>query len=204
MDAVKCHLLVTVLATQACALYEGAVPYFPIEISRTAASSPMAMRALAIGFVTLGITLWRTQTLDVITGTMWLGLVVVAAVPDTLNWVLHMAGVAVVFAAAVVHAHRSRNIALVPPLVCAVTVYALRIVLKVGVMLAFDPKVRLGLGRGIVPLAKLGFARTLDVMMLGPGAYGEDAATLWPVIAPIFKVCGVLQWVAFYALSFVL
>lgn len=74
MDAVKLHLAATVMATQACTLYSGAAPYFPIEISRTAASSPSASRALATGFATLLATMLYTKTLNAVTFTMWAGL----------------------------------------------------------------------------------------------------------------------------------
>jgi hypothetical protein len=202
MEVVKVHLLATVLVTQALALYEGKVPYFPIEISRTAASSPMAMRSLTTGFATLLITLVYTHTLNAVTLTMWGGLMIVALVPDTFSWALHMLGVAIVLVAACVHVYHRRDMALLPTLVCVGTVYGIRLVLKAGVMLALDPQSCASRGQPLGTMMSVLFSRTLDVMMHGPLAFGD--AETWRQVAPVFKVCGVLQWVAFYALSFVL
>lgn len=201
MNAVKLHLLVTVVASQAVALYDGAVPYFPIEISRTAASSANANRALATGFATLLVTLLYTKTLDVVTFTMWVGLMVVALVPDTLNWTVHMLGVVIVFVAALAHVYRHRDAALLPPVICSAVCYGIRIILKAAVMLWADPKVRAATALSFSSLFSVLFERSRDVMLRGPMA--TDAKT-WAMIGPTFKVCGVLQWVSFYALSFVL
>lgn len=202
MNAVKLHLLGTVVATQVVALYDGAVPYFPIEISRTAASSANANRALATGFATLIVTMLYTKTLDAVTFAMWLGLMIVALVPDTRNWSLHMLGVAIVFAAALAHVYRHRDVSLVPPVLCAGVVYLIRLVLKAVVMLMADAKVRAAVSQSWSALFAAMFERTMDVMMRGPLAYNDD--NTWAMVGPVFKVCGVLQWVAFYALSFVL
>src|SRR5580700_7675823 len=105
MIAVKLHLLATIVITQVIALYDGQVPYFPIEISRTAASSTNAKNALAVGFGLLIVTLFFTRSLNDITVAIWVGLMFVALIPDTLNWWLHMLGVFIVFAAASVHVY---------------------------------------------------------------------------------------------------
>lgn len=213
MNAVKIHLLSTVLVTQAAALYDGAVPYFPIEISRTAASSPRASNALATGFCTLILTLFYTQTLDSITFAMWLGLVILALVPDSKNWALHMFGVWIVFAAACAHVYRRReDVSLLPPLVYATAFYLFRIALRTLVILNFDPKAQAAVlaltmrgERNVPKVLKVLFDRAMDVMMRGPLALDEDHRTeVWNRIGPAFKLCGVLQWVSFISLSFVL
>ena len=199
METVKLHLLAAVIATQAVALYDGAVPFFPIEISRTAASSPRATNTLATGFATLIVTMIYTKTLDAVTFSLWLGLMVIALVPDSVSWTVHMLGVVALVAAACAHVYRRRQIALVPPLLCALAIYGIRIVFKLVLLFTVDKQVIAAAASNKLSIA---FERSMDIMMRGPLAYNNDPE-LWNLVGPTFKICGVLQWAAFFALSFV-
>lgn len=211
MHAAKIHLLLTILATQIVALFVGGVPYFPIEISRTAASSKLASGCLSIGAITLIITLVAANELTPITFMMWAGLLIVALIPDNVFMLAHMLGVVIIGVAACLHVFSARSTkdgrSLSPLLVSFAMIYSLRWVLKVGVMLLHDPAINRP-GRewthvNLLSLSSELTERALDIMLNGERAFGGNTAA-WNDIRPLFQVAGVLQWVAFYTLSLVL
>lgn len=206
MEAVKIHMLATILATQLVAIYDGSVPYFPIEISRTAASSPTATHVLGAGILSMLPLLYRTNTLNVMTYGMWLGLAIVAIVPDTVSKSGHMAGVAVLYIAALARIFTELNAAAFMHFLCSLFIFGIRLFFKVGILLLYDTPTRQSwrTPTDIFFNPRVGqtiYNRSMEIMFGGPSAfkYVEDAS----VILPIFKVCGVLQWVSFYMLSFV-
>jgi len=211
MDAVKLHILATVVATQATALIKGSAPYFPIEISLTAASSREASAVFAIGLASTLVTVYLAKALGAFTLCVCVGLALVA-VPDTgqpLALAVHLGGVAIVWAATIARLYLTRDWTSMPAAATAVIVFALRIVFKVGVLLLYDPTVRASIRTPawLIPfdarLRALVANRAIDIMHRGASAFGKSAEQqlAWRAIAPVFKLCGVLQWAAFYALS---
>lgn len=201
MDAVKWHLATTILVTQAVALYDGRLPYFPIEVSQTAASSSSSLGAFTTGIASLLVTLIYTESLTDVTLALWVGLMVVALVPGTLSWSVHMLGVAIVFLAAGVHVYRA--MAKEPskwiPLAWAILLFSLRVVIRSMVIWSIHPP-----SPTWYSSLEMLVQRTRAVMELGPLAFEPSLrARLWPWIGPTLKLCGVLQWVAFFALSLV-
>lgn len=199
MLAVKLHLLASILATQVFALWDSKnLPYFPIEISRTAASSPLATRSLQVGFSTLLVTMVLSGAATWARGLMWLGIMIVAFVPDTLHKVLHIVGVLVVFAAAIMDLAWTGRMYFV---FLAGLIYALRTVFLFSSLVWIDEHFQqdtlqfTDIWSFISELA----ARHHAIMFLrqedfAPGTY--------PVrVIPYCKVSGVLQWVAFFVLS---
>lgn len=214
MEATKLHLLVAIVATQAVALYNGKLPYFPIEISRTAASSLLATRVLSGGFISAIITMYLSKALTWHTFIMWMGLCITAMVPDTRSIVGHMFGPVLVFVGALTHAlNNPHPLETVSAVGMAMIIFVLRICLKVGVLLLFDTSSRSTVTSlwsivGHAHVRNTVKNRALDIMFRGDEAFIAATNTINPAakqaIVAVFKVCGVLQCVAFYALSFVL
>lgn len=192
--AVKFHLFVTIIATQMAALGSGKVPYFPIEVSRTAASSDRAAFIFQFGMSVLLGTLNLTQTLTKGTFTLWIGLLVIAFVRDTDSWWGHMAGVGIVFCGALIHLASEKQVPLLP-LAWAIGIMGLRVVVRSLVLIAYDPHL------GSVSLGTLK-DRTHAIMFRGRWAFADQYSSVWDnTIEPTLQICGVLQWVAFYCLS---
>lgn len=206
MFAAKVHILLTILATQGISLYDGRVPYFPIEVSRTAASSDLANTVMGLGFSTLFFTLYETNQLNPVTTLLAVGLCLVAAIKDTESFWGHMFAVGLVFGAACWHLYiRVAKFGIPPsellvPFLWAMGVWALRIVFRSLAMLYLDPKLEHERVRGTwLGLTQAGFNRTREIMLKGPLAFEKDSD--WFKIVPTLQICGVLQWVSFFALS---
>ena len=179
MEAVKIHLVATILLVQ-FASYDR-VPYFPTEISRSAASSPNALNMMRIGFTTLLMTLYATDQFSVPVSILWVGLMIVAFVPDTLSLGGHMVGVALIFVAASLQClAREGNGAHLLGL--GVFLYFLRIAMKyyAFVNLVDDP---------LTPFME--WNRRIMFGELNPG----------PNILPWFRMSATMQWTAFWAWS---
>jgi hypothetical protein len=200
---VKAHVFVTIFCSLTLAALEDACPYFPIEISRAAATSSLAGTALQAGVTLLPITLAATRTLEGLTLVVWVGLLIVAFVPDTVHRGMHRLGVAVVLLAILLHAWRNEK-ADGAAIACGIVLYGLRIVLKAAAIVWFDHETRficLAAARSgeLTHMAAAVGLRCIDVTFRGSAVF-RDSRT-WQQVAPVFQLCGVLQWVAFYAFS---
>jgi hypothetical protein len=195
MDPVHVHLITTILLVQFSAVWldkASSLPYFPIEISRTAASSPLARVILKAGFTSLIGTCLLTQSLTWPRFVLWLGLMLVAWFPDTEHMSLHMSGVAILFVASCMTLwtgwSRQRGMLVV----FAVFVYGMRIVFKWVVLWLTDPRlVQFQASHGLVK----GFALRNQEIMFGRESVPPDTEAF-------FKLSGVLQWICFVALSY--
>ena len=185
-SAVLIHLVATVVGVQLAALYvDGAVPYWPIEVSRMAASGPVASSVFLAGALTLGATLHLCGQMTRMNVAMWIALVVIARFDDINHLKLHMAGVAALGAIGI--ASMIRNSAAILPLTVAIALWGFRIVVKVMAVMVFERRT------SIVEAGK--HAQT--IMMQGP----KGTCMLPEHTMPAFYVGGVLQWVVFYVLS---
>ena len=209
MEAAKLHLFATVILTQATAVWSGNLPYFPIEISRTAASGMAPLLVFRTGVTLLLATLYSSKCLDWTTLFLWAGVMVVAFVPDTVHLVVHNLGVLVVFLTAGYYVYRHAHSTALPPLLCAVVIFLLRLAFKMLVLVIYDKYANayfLNAGSYVTAIRGI-HKRGSEFMFMGRAAYGttlsEADETAWTAISGVFKVCGVMQWVAFYALSLV-
>ena len=105
---------------------------------------------------------------------------------------MHMAGVVLLFVAAVVGAAlRGRGAIL--PLATGCALYALRVVLKAAAIVMFE----MLRSRALLPFSRVWreevFERSMAIMFRGADACSNPTLTL-----PVFRMCGVLQWVVFY------
>ncbi len=188
---VKLHLLVTVLIVQTLALLDrvSTLPYFPIEISRTAASSHMAGLAFRAGAVTSFVTLYYTDALNWVTLLLWVGLMIIAFVPDNLHFAGHMSGVGVVFVASLLQAWDRPNGLII--LTVAMLLFLSRNVLKF-LVLQHDSRA----SWFSLDLYKEVTARNFAIMFSPPGQ-----TQVAPDVLNVFRLGGVLQWVSFCTLS---
>ena len=195
--AVRFHLFATVVCVQVAALLvDRRVPYWPIEVSRTAASGPAAFTVFVVGAATLGVTLYQTATLCATTAALWLALLVIALFDDVSFFEAHMGGVAALAAVAVAAAVQAGRGAVVP-LGAGAALYLFRVVIKVAAVLAYERLPTLDWRR---PASLALVARHAQLIMLhGARVCRSPAETM-----PAFYLGGVLQWVVFYAWSFIL
>jgi hypothetical protein len=198
MQAIKAHVFVTVVLTQLAALYiDNNVPYFPIEISRTAAG-PYASMVFRVGILSCGLVIFLLKAMRVDTLALWISLCIIALFDDVYFWWTHMFGVVLMILVSSFAAYQSGTNALAP-LLAAVTVFAGRIVLKILVILLYEklPPLAASSSSWVYLLGSV-LVRNQDIMYRGSRACTNPAA-----IMPVMKFCAVLQWAVFYAISFI-
>lgn len=192
MKWVKLHLLLIVLTVQLVALWqqEEPVPYFPIEISRTAASGSVNRWLFPLGIVSLGVTL-RSRGLLRRYRLVWVALLCIACFDDKYHPVLNQVGVALLF----VTLMRSLLLALpddeeerlkrvrqhVLVIAAAGSIYLTRFVLKLAIVYLLE----LQPGDTV-------YERVMEIM--------HHSEAVWATLA-IFRLCGVMQWLAFGLLA---
>ena len=195
MDPVHVHLVATILLVQVSAVWldrTSTLPYFPIEISRTAAESPMANVVLRVGFTTLIVTCILTQTLSWPRFILWFGLMLVAFFPDTVHMARHMSGVGILFVAACLQLSQTWNMQRGLLLLFALFLYVERIVLKFVVLWLTDQRLSdHWAGYGLIK----GFAMRNQEIMFG---LADPVPTDTLVF---FKLGAVGQWLCFFVLS---
>lgn len=84
MFLVKIHLLVLVILIQTIALLNttSALPYFPIEVSRTAECGELNQWIFPLGVLSLGLTMYLTNYLKAKYSIAWFGLLLLAWFDD--------------------------------------------------------------------------------------------------------------------------
>ena len=190
MTAAKIHLLVTIVVQTLVCLKDpvSTLPYFPIEISRIAASSRVGKFVFQVGVATLIFTLLLSSEFNGTTLFLYFALMLIAYFDDVNNWGLHMLGVGLLFLVGVYHLYNEGSSVLRPILV-ATLIYFTRLLVKMVVMcdctqyhlFLIDSEFRSSI-----------FRQALQIMYHG----SSD-----PVIITTFKLCGVLQWLSFYVFS---
>lgn len=159
--ASKVQTLCVVLLTWGVALFEGNLPYFPIEISRTAASGPLAHGVFVWGIISILPTLLfetffvRETVVVIFVGTafenassnvqqsmalvfgspllLWPIVLAVAWFDDTKHFWAHMTGVAMVIGLVCANVFLGGSIQRkLPVLVCALALFGLSSLMKGG------------------------------------------------------------------------
>jgi hypothetical protein len=178
----------TVLASQFVGYFS--VPYFPIEISRTAANSPIALWILRIGFSSVIIPLHLRGKLDVLCLIAYVGMLLVAWVPDSESDLYHNAGTALILVAT------WRVPVITTMFIIGVT--CMRVLMKLLCIALIHAADKWTLGS--IPSPSWFAYRSIEITRYGPHAPGVSPDQ-WTVIAPVFKGCALLQWVSFYVLA---
>jgi len=192
MEVVKAQLLTTVIATQVSALTYGKVPYFPIEVSRTAASGRIPMGVFRCGILSLIITLLVSNTLDWQTFTVWLSLSLICCADDVNHWFLHMTGVFSLILVAAYSIYERGEAALIP-FVVAIMLYLVRLLVKFLVITFYEIWEERSLSMRFL---RLNIEHHMNIMYEGAKVCKRP-----DIVIPVFKASGVLQWALLYSLS---
>jgi hypothetical protein len=195
-DLLGLHLAAVILTTQLVALFvdprlgvttaKHLITYFPIEISRTAASLPFAANVFKLGVLSLGAQIPFASSKDAFIP-IWIGLLMIAFFDDVTYWGVHMFGVLLMFLGflpLLLLGGPDKTILFVS----AISIYLLRIGLKTMVIVLIELDLPIN---QVVASRTAIFTKSLDVMQHG---------SLNPDVVDVFRVCGVVQWCAFYLL----
>jgi hypothetical protein len=194
---VKIHLLVTVILTQITSIWiDKNYPYFPIEVSRSAASGYYSMLVFNLGIQSLIITMFISEILCWDYFWLYVSLSLIAYYDDVTSWHLHMIGVMLLFITSINLLRHTKTFRKdVFYIGLAVFTYALRIVLKVCVIYNFEVNESFA----IYPFLDVIQAikdKGIFIMYHGSSVCFQPFITI-----TIFKFCAVGQWIAFWLLS---
>jgi hypothetical protein len=185
------HILITILLTQIVALLsnDSTLPYFPIEISRTVASSFWSKTVFTIGILSLSFYLSETLSLF----PLWSGLCIVAIFDDFHYWYLHMFGALSLFPGALFHVLIKNGT--IPQLkmatfACAVSIYVLRLVLKFIIIFVVE------LDISVFQMMDISYWE----LVISRAKYIMYNGSTNKVTLAVFRVAGVMQWLVFYLL----
>lgn len=199
----KLCLLCCILATWTTAFRDKSLPYFPIEISHTATGS-LSKTTFRYG-VSLCTFVMLYESVSSVDYIAWAGLLLLAWVDDVTSLRWHQVGVAVMGFGVLLKALLSENISynLVLFLAAAI-IYALRVLIKVGVLVVLE------FGKPLNADTVLGMLWNVDnfrdnlltqayaIMFKGESRAKEPKASIY-----LFSLCGVLQWLVFFIFSFI-
>lgn len=191
-------LLVVIGFTFLTAMFDGSLPYFPIEISLIA-NGPLSRGVFTCGIaLTVARVLWVASEREDFYAMLWplCGLLLLALFNDGDHWAMHVLGVAMLLtgigAYGLWYAWHLRT-----RLAVAGALYALRLCLKVVVICAFE------IDPSLSPLSLVKHPFTYAMHVLTNSSLIVDASCrvmtgewrnrFWTPLA--FKTGGVLQWI---------
>ena len=149
------------------------VPYFPIEISRTA-TGPYSRVLFPLGaFTSLIVAYFEVKTKHYLI--VFAGFLLLALVNDKQSWSIHMLGVVLMFGGIASKIYHDNTKYMTFGLILCI--YMGRIVLKILTLTHYGYRI---------------FEKAKDIMYTG------NADT--PAQLLIFKLCGILQWVVLYGM----
>lgn len=180
------HLLLIFFSVTFNALRDPTLPYYPIEISRMAATGDLNKILFPISIISLGLTLWLTGDFRKCL-LSWVGLVILSVFDDKKFLLLHMLGVFVMVIGVIVIGFNSSTADLVI-VMCALMLYVVRIALRVIVVCSLEYEQ----GGNLIDILFVIKDRMQQIMYVGAAACKYPQHTLM-----VFRVCGVLQWIIF-------
>ena len=191
----KLHIAAIVASVFDAALrVDRSVPYWPIEISRMAASGPAALWRFRVGMSLLPLTalLARTGANNILLGFAWLGLMAVVWFDDKRHWSEHMAGLYVMTAALFALGATKLGVGSIPVLGAVVFMSLFAKALKVAAIVFLESD---DYTQFLTPSA-IGTLHTLAQRIM----LGEDVAR-HALTRAAFRAGGVIQWLGFVALA---
>lgn len=190
MGLLTIHLLAVIILVQVTAFVSvplQKVPYYPIEFSRTAASSVHTNQIFTFGALSLVLSILIEERFTLLLP--WFGLFILAAFDDVYHWDVHMCGIFMMMIGVVLH------LLFMPKLndrftlfLCANIIYVIRVVLKFFVVASAELSLLPWQWHERIPLI---FDTCLHIMYHGSSN---------EVVLLIFKTTAVLQWLTFYLL----
>lgn len=183
--------------------WDQSVPYFPIEISRTAGSSHLAHQVFIWGIISLLPTLFYEtfHTFHAVSETLifgnplfvWPFILSIAWFDDKRHFILHNVSVACMLLMVACHALTGDNRHLkIPVFVCAQIIAGVSVVLK-GIAIIYIEFEH--------PWQSLRFPSVLAMANRTISVMYDGTADEMVAMKPIFQVTGAMQWLAFYLIS---
>ena len=191
------YIFFVVVCVQAAALFvDKAVPYWPIEVSRMAASGRCALASFRIGALAMAVPITLDRAWSGPVAVLYTALVIIALVDDVWSPAGHMAGVALLGAASVWQTYL-RGFDAVPIFAAAGVVFCARLVAKAATvwwceMSGTDKKQR-------PQLMRLSTWQEIATHALQLMFGKRQFHSQWTKLA--FRAGGVLQWTVFGILS---
>lgn len=190
-----------ICVTALCGTFvDGSVPYYPIEISRTATGS-VSWYVFAYGLTACSGVLWweiRDKLIQQHVGIIitWIGLLLLAWVDDVTSWSVHMLGAALLGVGTTMHVllyHQREHLVIVA---CALFLYAARLVLKTAVVMALELRIPLSAWSSLATSSEMRaklITTSLSIMY--------DGNVVNPLTLGVFRTTGVMQWLVFALMS---
>ena len=204
---IKYHTALVVLCTWVCGYFwDRSIPYFPIEVSRTG-TGPVSSQVFRYGTLTIGATLWYEKHVDAfIKGhvldspvLVWLWVLLIAWFPDDTHNTVHVCAVLgmvmCIFLNVLLIGDTQRRM---PIIVCAMAIQGAGIALKAFVVLFTEldrPMWQWRIYWDVLsnPLRSEVYTHVKRIMF-----ESADNAIVPHLTLPLFRVTGVMQWLAFY------
>lgn len=186
MFRIKVHLFVLVVIIQSIALIkETTLPYFPIEISRTAATGELNKTLFPLGILSLGVTFWMTGEFKLQYILSWIGLIILSYFDDKNYFLLHMFGVFIMIVGVIlIGLYSKTRYADLIIVLCAIMIYAVRVVMKLLVVIILEVN-----SNDMFNFIKI--KQVIEQIMF-------EGICRYPVHTLIvFRICGLLQWILF-------
>jgi hypothetical protein len=165
--------LFLIAATWIGSYIDGSVPYFPIEISRTAASGRYGYFGLCLGTIVFCPYIQGRADGWI----SWIGLLILALVDDKMSWNVHMLGVFIMLFGVALS-----NVNLTLLFLLGLLFFS-RVVIRFIVVSAYEVN--------HVTIHNI-IQKNKEIMYSGKCAY--------PITLLVFKLSGVLQWVCFWGM----
>ncbi len=177
------YVFLVIVATGAASLLYGNVPYFPIEISRLAASGRIASHIFKFGLAIIPAlyVLFPISSDDPVMLFAFLSLQLVTFWNDVDHWFIHMLGVGGICISVTVHVLLTWTRVKVFILIVAAVIWTVRLILKALMVVLYEKPEKY----------------TLYSVGMTAGSIMYTGKCNNPYSLHVFRVCGVLQWVVF-------
>jgi hypothetical protein len=190
----KLHLLSGIIILNIIGIFfDSPPPYYPIELSRIAASRSLSLNWFRFLILSLVVHFFiideiKTYSLPCI----WFSLLIIVVFDDFNHWWLHMLGVAGLFLSVIFYgietSHMPSTVNNAFIIGTIVILWATRVAIKVAAIYFFELKE----GQGFGDIGKI----SQDIMYNGPSVCMNPEITMIP-----FKLGGVIQWTCFWLMS---
>ncbi len=189
MEVLLIHVCLVIIATAIAALVYGNVPYFPIEISRLAASGWLASHIFKWGLSILPIAyfLFSTTRVQPVFWAIFIGLQFVTFWDDVNHWFVHMFGVVIIGISAIVHVVSTWSNKQAIILSIAACIWVIRLILKFTMVVLFER-----------PTTYAPYSIAITAMSIM-----YDGKCNNPFTLHVFRLCGVLQWIVFVLIGMI-
>ena len=195
----KFCLLVTIFGTWGAAWKDHSLPYFPIEISRTA-TGRISKRIFQIG-VSLTTFVMYYESDSWTTYIAWGGLLLLAFLDDRTNFEGHLIGVFIMGFGVALHAMLNPWAHMVTFGIASI-IYGIRVLIKTSLVILLEMEMPVTKDTVVNIAFNVNSVRTDAIERIKDIMYnGEDKCKYPSITIPLFALCGCLQWLAFYIFS---